>query len=434
MTTGPTALSLFREGLALIVEAAGVVLLVWLGFEVVFGTLHQSFELKALAVGLIGAVAWLLAPGAARNTPLPMLAYAGVALISAAVHQWGRVFGESGAAWWRLFEPAFYLVIMCALVLGAAHLLRTPRRLALFAVLMTASVFVVAVQLLFDRVSTNFLDPRLTMGFQYQPSVAQWGGLHQSGLLLVLGLPFVMALVIDGGSIWRMLAGLVLGCGLVFAGYVNGSRGGIFSMAVVAAAMVVVTMFTLRGRMRVLILGLFAIVPLGVSYAVLLGRTSMPPIKSWSGGRAHIWESAWNMFRDHPWLGVGPGNFTRAIIDGGYAAAHLSMFPDQTTDLAHAHNMLLQVAAETGVFGVLSLIALWAWMLAACWRAWRRGPVPLVAIGLCFAMAGFLARTMSDHFLDNLGTTPRTRVLVWLLLGAGLAVQRLSPKTVRAAP
>jgi O-antigen ligase len=434
MSEPATAYSLIRKALAVIFDCAGVVLLAWLMFEVIFGSLDQPFEMEGLWVAVIGVAAWLVRPGTIKRVPLPMVAYTGVALISAAAHQWARVSTVPDAKWWQLFEPAFYLLIMCALILGAAHLLRTPLRLALFVVFMAASIHVVAVQLMFDRVSTNFLDPRVAMGFQYQPSVMQWGGLHQTGLLLVLGLPLVTSLAVSGSSLWLTAAGLILGCGLLFAGYVNGSRSGVFSMVIVALSMAAIPIFTGRARRRLLIVGVFAVVPLVLVAAVLSGKTTMPAITSWSGGRGPIWEAAWSMFRDHPWLGVGPGNFTLAMTAGGYAAAHLPWYPAQSSGVEQAHNLLLQVAAETGVFGALSVIALWVWLLAASWRAWKHGPAPLVAIGLFFAFAGFVMRTMSDNFLDGLGTTPRTRVLIWLLMGAALALHRLTPTPVRASP
>ena len=53
----------------------------------------------------------------------------------------------------------------------------------------------------------------------------------------------------------------------------------------------------------------------------------------------------------------------------------------------------------------------------------REEPVPEIADGQ------FLLRSMYDNFLDALSTTDRTRVLMWTLCAAALALQRLTPRS-----
>jgi O-antigen ligase len=148
-----------------------------------------------------------------------------------------------------------------------------------------------------------------------------------------------------------------------------------------------------------------------------------------ASGRMPIWRAAANIVRDHPWLGVGPGNYTVAMLDGGYAEKFLYQVEGRYSGAEQAHNLLIHVAAETGVFGALFLLALFLWLVRGCWRAFRAGEVPLVSAGLLCALLAFLMRSMSDDFLDGLITTDRTRVLVWALFAAALAVCRL-PLTV----
>lgn len=425
MTQEPTAWSLLRAGLAVMLDAVGVVLLVWLVGQVLFGG-SQLFETEALWIGAIGALACWLTPGARRNLPIPLLAYVGVAVLSAAMHQWPVVSAAPAPNWWALLTPAVSLMTMAVVVLGAAHLLRSPWRLSVFVVLLGVSIQALAVQVMFDRTVSNFVYNEA--GSTFLPSVAQWGGLHQTGLLLVIGLPLSLAVSILGRSAWRMVAGLLLAAGLLVVAFFNGSRAGIGIMALTTIGMVTMGLGLQRSVSARWMRGIFVVVvlalPAALWYAATHVTTSMRAL-SLTAGRLPIWKAAGSIVRDHPWLGAGPGNYSVAMVEGGYAAKNLPGFPHITSGVEQAHNLLIHVAAETGVFGALFLLGVFAWFLRACWKAVTAGDLPVVAAGLLFALAAFLARSMSDNFLDGLVTVDRTRVLVWSLFAAALAVSRL---------
>ncbi len=55
------------------------------------------------------------------------------------------------------------------------------------------------------------------------------------------------------------------------------------------------------------------------------------------------WQAGWYMFLDHPWLGVGAGNYAEA-----YATYFIGMWREA---LGHAHNYYLNILAELGVVG-----------------------------------------------------------------------------------
>ncbi|MBI5650971.1 MAG: O-antigen ligase family protein [Chloroflexi bacterium] len=72
------------------------------------------------------------------------------------------------------------------------------------------------------------------------------------------------------------------------------------------------------------------------------------------------WQAAAEMFAEHPWLGVGFGNYEPV-----YPAYALPRWNDP---LGHAHNYYLNIAAETGAIGLIAYLILW---IAATWHAWR---------------------------------------------------------------
>jgi hypothetical protein len=62
----------------------------------------------------------------------------------------------------------------------------------------------------------------------------------------------------------------------------------------------------------------------------------------------------------------------------------------------------------------------------SCWRAWQRAVLPTVASALLFALAAFFVRAQTDTFLNNLVTTDRNRVLIWIMMGAAVSIGRLA--------
>ncbi len=63
------------------------------------------------------------------------------------------------------------------------------------------------------------------------------------------------------------------------------------------------------------------------------------------------WQAALGMIEAHPWFGVGLGNYAAA-----YETYRLLNWPNA---LGHAHNIYLNVWAETGLFGLVTYFALW---------------------------------------------------------------------------
>jgi O-antigen ligase len=107
------------------------------------------------------------------------------------------------------------------------------------------------------------------------------------------------------------------------------------------------------------------------------------------------------MIRDHPLVGVGPGQ-VKHVYPLTYAPPEALR---RTT--SHLHNTPLQIAAERGVVG----LALWLWIFVAWFRragrAWWAIPAAAtadraLALGALLAIAAFL---VSGLFEYNFGDT-----------------------------
>jgi O-antigen ligase len=117
--------------------------------------------------------------------------------------------------------------------------------------------------------------------------------------------------------------------------------------------------------------------------------------------RLQLWQSAWAMFRDHPWLGVGPDNFLYS-----FRGRYIRPAAWQEPHISQAHNILLDYATRAGIFG----LAVGAWLQVAFWRL----ALPLrrlsdrdrlaLALGLMGTMVNFLAHGLVDasYFLVDL--------------------------------
>lgn len=133
--------------------------------------------------------------------------------------------------------------------------------------------------------------------------------------------------------------------------------------------------------------------------------------------RVYMWRSGLAMWREHPWLGVGPGGVKRE-----YHAYALPEAAKKRT--GHVHNTPLQILVERGVLG----LAAWLWLFGAFYgRAiglLRRLPPEaareraLVA-GSLAAVTGFLVAGLSEY---NFGDS-EVAMVAWAIMALPFVVE-----------
>jgi len=103
------------------------------------------------------------------------------------------------------------------------------------------------------------------------------------------------------------------------------------------------------------------------------------------------WQAAVGMWADHPWFGVGIGNYEVAYPR--YA------LPTWDEPLGHAHNYYLNIGAEAGLAGLVGYLLVWTIAWAAAWRAcrtasgWHWG----VALGIVGAIVHLCVHNLFDN-------------------------------------
>lgn len=127
-----------------------------------------------------------------------------------------------------------------------------------------------------------------------------------------------------------------------------------------------------------------------------------------SADRGSLWRAAWRMFIDHPWTGVGPGNFR--LFYGKYLGL------PRWDDRFHANNLYLEFLADSGAVGLLLLLGLLGTAVIVAFRAIRFATDPksrILSLALACAFAAWVIHGWSDYFLEF---TP-TYLWFWILLG-----------------
>jgi putative inorganic carbon (hco3(-)) transporter len=209
--------------------------------------------------------------------------------------------------------------------------------------------------------------------------------------------------------VWAAGCGVLMAAGLVM----SWSRGGWLGLAAAAGAMAVAAVAR-SGRAAVLAVALVAIVLYGVLAGGLaqlppalvqrfddfLPYVSLTDVRGQEITDANFavlermahWQAAIDMWADHPWLGVGAGNYE--VVYDRYA---MPLWP---LPLGHAHNYYLNIGAEAGLVGFGAYLFLWG---AALWQAWRaarrlRGWQWGVALGVL----GVVTHLGVHNLFDNL--------------------------------
>jgi len=254
-------------------------------------------------------------------------------------------------------------------------------------------------------------------------------------MILVCIAPLAIDRLLHDRRIWlRIVAAVSLAVTVASIGFTY-SRGAIVALVAVAVPMVV--WIPRHRRVRVLAtlgatVGLAAVFMMPAEYMQRLSALGQLadvakgkiPQDSALRGRLSEATSAIRMFADHPIVGVGYGNFE--LYYSGYAQ---KIALDARREERQAHSLYLEVAAETGIVGVLSFMTVIGFVFYAILKTRRAyeelGPSDaldsITAFGISFV--GFLAGSIFLHL-----SYPR---YFFLMLGIGFGAGQLISRNAR---
>lgn len=131
-------------------------------------------------------------------------------------------------------------------------------------------------------------------------------------------------------------------------------------------------------------------------------------------GRLEIWQRAIYMIRDFPFTGIGIGTFDPVA----HALYPFILFANAT--IPHAHNMLLEVAVDLGIPGLVFYAALLSGFAFSAWKASQvyRGSLHALIVGLACGMLAHQVFGIMDAYM--LGT--KLGVVMWVFMGLAAAL------------
>lgn len=234
---------------------------------------------------------------------------------------------------------------------------------------------------------------------------------------------FVMALFVAAGLVVsrrRRLAWIVVTL-LVMSGlWLSGSRTAFLAAPLVLAAIHVALPRTGHLARRVVRVVFLCLAVSIAAYLVLNPRSAAVYTGTALRWRTEMSATALRMTREHPLFGVGPGRF----YDLSYRYSDPAW--RERTPHENAHNNFLQILAEVGAFGLLTLLALLAVVFRTGFRR-TSGGMEGWGVGLTAGALAFVATWVAGHPL----LTREVAVAFWLVLG--LAATAASADEARRA-
>jgi O-antigen ligase len=145
-----------------------------------------------------------------------------------------------------------------------------------------------------------------------------------------------------------------------------------------------------------------------------------------SSGRADEWRIAARMAENHPFSGVGFGNF--GVVEPSYATQPIDIQHVRyiVTYQQRVHNTYLEVAAEMGIIGLLLLVGIFAGAVRSAARDIPAGSLEMWVRGL---VAGALGMFAAYVFLS--AQWEKQLWLVLALLAVSAASRARAPRAGR---
>lgn len=209
------------------------------------------------------------------------------------------------------------------------------------------------------------------------------------------------------GTKYKYVSGLMFLAGLAALIY-NGTRGAWLAVAITSGILLLYYMFKSK---RNLIVGIVLIAVSGgllVNDVAFMHRVSTITNNKYQSNseRLLMWESAWNMFKDHPVLGVGLGQYK-----DNYQQKYISPKAKEP-NLAHAHNNFMQMLAENGIVGFIGFITMFVYIIGHNFRMILNSK-NVYSLAICSVTITLLLQGLTEF---NFGNSAVVKAY-WLILG-----------------
>ncbi len=286
---------------------------------------------------------------------------------------------------------------------------RITRLLAVF----FASAFLLGVDGIFQYITRiDFLRHRTPIF--YDKISACFATPNGFGCYLNMIIPFSFVFVVSKlrlGKIRYLLAVLTL---LLFSCLIlTSSRGAWFSFI---ASILFMSLFI--RSLILLIVTLTLVILLAYPFMPVFVKERMANLLSTSDAgsmeRKIFWKAGFNMFLSRPWIGLGLGTFMfnfKQFVDPTYPYGS-----------AYAHNCYLQIASESGMFGLfafLCILAVYFWISIQTLLSHEKSFYWYVLLASSTAILGYALHMSVDTIFYGVDLG----MLFWFILGVGMTAR-----------
>jgi putative inorganic carbon (HCO3(-)) transporter len=277
----------------------------------------------------------------------------------------------------------------------------------------------------------NQLPPQL---IQLPGAAATGTHTNELGGTIVIYLPLLLAVMVGWRPVRNRPFLIILLLGVAFSAVVilllSQSRTAWIG-ALGGTAVLLLSWFLFLPKSRLKRMGQITAVILAVLFLVVLSQLDWnqvvtfweePPRNTAVGTfttlnyRRQLWGAALEVLDDAPFTGTGLGAFRRVVP---------RLYPisaSDVKDVAHAHNMLLQVAVDTGLPGLVAYLAILLIVAVTTYQIARQaGQDKLLILGLFACLAGLHLFGLTDALAP--GAKPG--LLFWMALGLITALPQL---------
>lgn len=216
---------------------------------------------------------------------------------------------------------------------------------------------------------------------------------------------------------YHWLAGLafcICSAGLVF----NATRGAWLAVTIVCTVLLLYYMFKSKRNLAVSIIFIALISTVLVNNPKFMHRLdTIDDFDKYQSNteRILIWQSAWNMFKDHPILGVGLGQYTV-----NYQQKYI-LPQAKEPNLGHAHNNFMQMLAENGIVGFAGFIVMFGYIILKNSIEWIKTKnvyaLMIIVSTVCLILQGFTEYNVGNSAVIK---------MYWLILGLLVILGKLS--------
>ncbi len=249
------------------------------------------------------------------------------------------------------------------------------------------------------------------------PAVLAEGNANYSGTLAGMLLPVTASAALAGPRGRRVFSASAA-AGLFLLLLAAGSRGGL--VGAVAGCAVAGTVLVRRRVPRAGPAVAAALVLLVAVPLLLSGRRHFSAARAETATvRIGIWKGAAAMFANRPWLGAGAGGFAVRFPPyrdaEEFAISNRDAWPD-FKEVEDAHSSWVQVAAETGVPGLLTFLLV-LYVAARLWRFYAKEAPDADRAAVLAGLGGGVAAYLAAGLFNTLTARVSHTVLFWAFLG-----------------